>query len=139
MTFKLSSEVVFPWPVKVLEPNPDKPGEKIERVFTATFVLIDPDEAKASELERLDILKQAKTDTKAKELRAIQEQLEFHDRNALRRVLKGWHDDIQDESGNPLPFNDETFNAVYRWPHVRAAFVKAYKEAITDDGGRLGN
>lgn len=139
MTFKLSTEVTFPWPVKVIEPNPEKAGEKIERVFTAIFALIDPDEAKASEEARLNILRQMKTDTKVKELRAIQEQLDLHDRVALRAVLRGWEKDILGADDKPLPFNDDTFAAVYRWPHVRAAFLRAYREAITDDGGRVGN
>jgi hypothetical protein len=139
MTFKLSSELTFPWPVKVIEPDPDKAGEKIERVFTAIFVMLDPDEAKASDETRSNILRQVKPDLKAKELRAIQEQLELHDRVALRRVLKGWKDDIQDEDGKPLPFNDATFSNVYRFPHIRAALLRAYREAITEEGGRLGN
>lgn len=139
MTFKLSTEVTFPWPVKVIEPNPEKPGEKIERVFTAIFALIDPDEAKASEEARLNILRQTKAESKAKELRAIQEQLDLHDRVALRGVLRGWEKDILGADDKPLRFNEENFNALYRWPHVRAALLRAYKEAITDDGGRVGN
>lgn len=140
MTFKLSAELTFPWPVKVIEPDPNNAGKKIEHEFTAIFAFLDPDEEKASATARLEILKRASNpDLKAKELRAIQNELEAHDRDALLRVLRGWSDFEDAETREPFPFTPEVFAAVYRHPRVRNAFLRGYKEAITEDGGRLGN
>ncbi|MGD9476147.1 hypothetical protein [Shinella sp. G-2] len=139
MTFKFTPELTFSWPVKVIEPDPNNAGKKLEHVFTARFATMDPDEAKAADAERAAILRPMKPDMKAKEARAMQEQLDLHDRVALRRVLRGWDEDLQDADGKPIPFNDETFALIFRFPHIRHALVRAYGEAISDDGGRLGN
>lgn len=139
MTFKLSCELTFPWPVKVIEPDPDNAGQKIEHQFTAVFALLDPDEEKASLDARLEILKRAANpDAKAKELRAIQAALEKHDREALQHILRGWSD-LEDEAGKPIPFNVSTFAAVYKHARVRNGFLRAYREAVIEEGARLGN
>lgn len=140
MTFSLSPELTFPWPVKVIEPDPDNAGQKIEHQFTATFALLDPDEEKASLEKRMEILRRASgPDLKAKELRAIQAELEKHDREALFRIVRGWSDLQDAATKQPIPFTPETFAEVYKHPRVRNGFLKAYKEAVIDDGARLGN
>lgn len=140
MTFRLSTELTFPWPVKVIEPDPANAGQKIEHQFTAVFALLDPDEEKTSLDARLDILKRgANPDAKAKDLRAVQADLEKHDREALFRILRGWSGLEDEATKQPIPFTPESFAALYKHARIRNGFLRAYKEAITEEGARLGN
>ncbi len=50
------------------------------------------------------------------------------DEDLIRNVLTGWNDDLCDESGSPLAFNDENLNMIVSIPYIRAAIVAAYLE-----------
>lgn len=136
--FKLSSELTFRWPIKPIEPDPESPGMLIERKFIGIFKTIAPKKAKASDKARREILKRATADATVETLTQANADLSAHDLAAVRDVLIGWEEIVGDDD-NPLPFNDETFAAVYAHDHVRAAIVKAYAEAISQDKARLKN
>ncbi|MEH3093365.1 MAG: hypothetical protein PGN20_15320 [Agrobacterium cavarae] len=138
MTFKLSSELTFKWPVKVLEPDQGTPGKLIERVFMGHFAIIEPAQAKETDAKRRALLEQITEKTTPEELKNIQALLEAHDFAALKDVLRGWHD-LHDENDNPVPFNSDTLKMVYAHQRVRNAFSRAYQEAISEDKARLGN
>jgi hypothetical protein len=137
--FKVSRELTFPWPVKVIEPDPDKAGALIEREFTVFFALLHPDEAKASAEARTAILKQMTPETGLEELKAIQEQLRLHDLGATRAVIRGWGNDIVGDDDQPLPFTPANLEDLLKYPRVQTAMGTAYKEAISEDKARLGN
>lgn len=136
--FKVVANLLFWWPVKVLEPDPDKPGKLVEKTFEAQLQLIDEDEAKTSAEVRRKILAKLTPDLGEDELKVLNEELEAHDKLALRRVLVGWRD-IEDADGRPLAFSEEAFSALYKIRRVRAALNRAYLEAISEDKARLGN
>ncbi|CUX57364.1 MULTISPECIES: hypothetical protein [Agrobacterium] len=138
MAFKLSQELTFPWPVKVIEPNPHIPGELLEQEFIAQFALIAPERAKARDAERLAILEQVTPETEGEELRKINEALHAHDLQALTDVLRGW-DGILDDDDNAIPFNPETVEIVLAHTRVKNALLRAYRESISEDKARLGN
>lgn len=138
MAFKLSQELTFPWPVKVIEPNPRIPGKLLEQEFIAQFALIAPERAKARDAERLAILEQVTPETEGEELRKINEALHAHDLQALTDVLRGW-DGILDDDDNAIPFNPETVEIVLAHTRVKNALLRAYRESISEDKARLGN
>jgi hypothetical protein len=136
--FKLSSELTFPWPVKVIEPDPKHAGKLIEHEFQVIFAIIDPDDAKKSAEERRTILAKMKPETELGELKVIQAELSAHDEKALRAVVRGW-ENIIDDDGKPIKFTDVTFRAAYAHERVKVALIRAYEEAISQDKARLGN
>lgn len=137
--FKLSSEFTFRWPIKPIEPDPETPGKLIEHEFTGIFRIISPERAMASEEARRKIIKLATADANIETLTKVNADLKAHDLKAVREVLIGWEEDLLDESGNPIPFSETTFAAVYAHDRVRAAIGRAYSEAITEDKARLKN
>lgn len=138
MAFKLKNTLQFPWPVKVWEPHPEKPGKLIEREFTGHFKLIDPETSRASDEARLAIVAEITPETTPDQVKDIQRRLDEHDREASLDVFTGW-DGIEDEDGTPIKFSPESFDEVYRIPRVAAAIKRAYREAISEDKARLGN
>ena len=137
--FKVSSTLTFPWPVKVIEPDPDNAGTLVEREFTARFKILSPERIKASNSKRMAILEKTKSETALKKLKQIQAELEAHDRSAVLEVLDGWQDDIVDENDKPIPFNEANFNSLYAHDRIRSAFGRAYQDAISEDKARLKN
>lgn len=138
MAFKLSSELTFKWPVKVLEPDPGTPGKLIEREFIALFAIIDPARAKETDKERAALFEQIKPDMDIKDLKAVQDLIEAHDFKALSDVLRGWEGIVGDDD-LPIPFREDNFKMVYAHDRVKNALRRAYQEAISEDKARLGN
>jgi hypothetical protein len=148
MTFKLSSELTFPWPVKVMEPDPTKPGTHVLREFEVTFAILSPEKTKASAEARRAILKKAERTTKGEngqeepigldEMKLIQAELAAHDEAALKDIIRGWSK-IVDDSDNPISFTDVTFRQLYAYDRIRAAMLTAYDEAISQDRARIKN
>lgn len=136
--FLFSEKLTFWWPVKVLEPDPDNAGTKVEGEFEALFELMDPDAQKAAAGERLAILKQITPDLSEEKLDALQKQLDAHDLTTMRQALKGWRG-LGKSATEELPFNDATFKRVYRHSRYRNALTRAYLDATNDDKARLGN
>ncbi|SEH22528.1 hypothetical protein [Rhizobium sp. NFR12] len=136
--FKLSSELTFPWPVKVIEPNPGSPGELIEREFEVIFAILDPEVGRKRTAERRAILAKMTPGMELDELKVIQEEIHAHDQTALQEVIRGWSSIVGDDD-KPIAFTDVTFRAVTAHERVRIGLVRAYEEAISQDKARLGN
>lgn len=136
--FKLVPNLTCWWPVKVSEPDPNKPGKFIEHTFEAELQILDRDESQKADEQRRAMLKQAADDPSDENLAKVEKLLEAHDQMAFRRVLRNWRGLI-DENDQPIPFTDETFVAVMKHDRVRRALNVAYQEAITGDKARLGN
>ncbi|MGK9039225.1 phage tail assembly chaperone [Rhizobium sp. SA279] len=138
MAFKLSQELTFKWPVKVLEPDQGTPGKLIEREFTAHFAIIDPALAKEADKQRLALFEQIKPEMNAKELADVQALIDAHDFHSLSQVLRGW-DGIVGDDDLPIPFREDNFKMVYAHDRVKHALNRAYREALSEDKARLGN
>lgn len=136
--FKLSSELTFRWPIKPIEPDPENPGQLIEREFIGIFKIVEPEKAKTTDEARREIMKRATDDATIETLTKANADLKAHDFHAVRDVLTGWEKIVGDD-GNPIPFNDETFAAVYAHNRVRTAILRSYAEAISEDRARLKN
>lgn len=137
--FVLSETFTFPWPVNVLEPDPDNAGKLLEHTFTARFELIDREEAIANDRARIEIVLRMAGEADPAKLQQIREDLAAHDRASILRVLRGWEDDLRDSVNNPIPYSDATVSAVLRHDRVHNALQRAYHEAISEDKARLGN
>ncbi|MEA3533726.1 hypothetical protein [Rhizobium sp. CC-YZS058] len=136
--FKLVDNLTFWWPVKVYEPNPSKTGDTVEHVFEVEFEIISKDESRASARARRALLEEIKTDLTDVELEALQDKIDLHDLAAMRRVVRNWRK-IESDAGEAIPFNDQTFAAVWAHRRVQMALVRAYDEAITLEKGRAKN
>lgn len=136
--FKLSSELTFPWPVKVIEPDPKKAGKLIEHEFIAIFAILDPERIEASLAARRAVLAKMHPEATLEELKELDEELKLHDRTALFDILRDWSD-LLDDDGKPIRFTQAMFNEVIKHKRVRNGLIRAYEEAISEDKARLGN
>ncbi len=138
MAFTVKNTLQFPWPVKVWEPHPEKPGKLIEREFIGHFKLIDPEVSRAHDDTRRAIVDEITPETTAEEMKDIQRRVEEHDHATSLELFCGW-DGIEDEEKQPITFSPEAFEEIYRMPRVAAAIKRAYREAVSEDKARLGN
>lgn len=136
--FKLVRNLTFWWPVKVIEPDPFNPGKTIEYQFEAEFEILDRDEDKRVKAKRAELLARLSKDSSETNIAQVEAELEALDEGSFRRAIRNWRN-IGDEDGNPLVFTEETFAAALKHDRVRAGLVKAYRDAVSQDGARLGN
>lgn len=102
MAFKLTQKPTFTARVKVDTPN-DKGGfDRSE--FTATFKRVNMDE-----LDDLRNLPQ---------------------RDVQRKVLVGWGNDLIDDAGQAVDYNDDTLAALLNIPPALAALTEAFWSSI---------
>ncbi|WP_440410619.1 phage tail assembly chaperone [Neorhizobium petrolearium] len=138
MAFKLFSTLTFRWPVKVMEPDPKRPGKHVEHEFEAIYKILPPEQIEASVEKRKAILAKIQPETSLDEMKLIQTELEAHDFEALREVLDGW-DKIVDEDDRAIPFTDTNLRQLYKIDRIHKAFEHSYQEAISQDRARLKN
>lgn len=130
--FKLKENLTCWWPVKVREPDPKKTGKFVEHEFEAEFKILTRDEAQSRNAARNAILEK-KAD--AKEIMA---DLEAFDDQAYHDTVLDWRGIVGDDD-KPLEFSGKALDAVLGHNRVRHALNRAYEEAISLEGGRLGN
>ncbi|MDP2331807.1 MAG: hypothetical protein Q8M19_14045 [Reyranella sp.] len=104
--FKFERFPTFNWPVHVQVPTDG--GKFTEQVFTVRWQLQNSDE-----------LRKAQTADGADGTKVL-----------FERALKGWSTDLCDEAGHPIPFTAENVELVRTAPHVRAAMVTSYWDAV---------
>ena len=125
MKFKLTREHIYPWPVKVNVPDPDKAGAIIEQTFNMTFRALPLDEAQA-------------LDAEIAELPEAERNARQHD--MLRRVCVGWDDQVIGDDNKPAAFSAELLDQMlmlHSW--YRIGLYKAYQESLTGRAAELGN
>ncbi|MBC7313600.1 MAG: hypothetical protein H5U11_13995, partial [Rhizobium sp.] len=134
--FKLVDSLTAWWPVKVLQPDPDKPGKMKEFEFEIEFEIIDRDETKRMDEQRAELIKQAEADPSEATLRRVQDALEEVNLASFRRVIRNWRG-IVDEQDRPISFTEESFVVAMKHNRIRAGLNKAYQEASGQEGVRL--
>lgn len=95
---------------KVTVDFPGDNGKTVSKVFTAIF-------------KRLS---QSELDSLSERVNAG----ELKDNDVIREVMVGWGDDVGDESGAPLEFNEQNLVALLDLHPVRPTIVKAYYATI---------
>jgi len=100
--FKIEKQKEISWPVTVSAPRDG--GNTVKATFTGKFRILPSAEFNA-------IYSSGGTDE-----------------DLVRNVLTGWNDDLCDESGNPLAFNEENVNMIVSVLYIRAAIIAAYLE-----------
>ncbi len=100
--FKIEKPKAIKWPVTVSSPRDG--GNTVKATFTGEFKMISPAEFNA-------IYSNGGTDE-----------------DLIRNVVTGFGDDLHDEFGNPMAFNEENLNMIAAVPYIRAAIISAYLE-----------
>ena len=54
---------------------------------------------------------------------------QISDTDIVKQVLIGWRD-VQDESGQPVPFNNDSLDTLLDYPRARAGIARAYFESV---------
>lgn len=111
--FKMKKKDTFNWPVVINEPRDG--GGFLSHEIKCEFKLQE----------------QSKMDT-------LLAQFREDDRDILKVLLVGWTG-VQNEDGEPMPFNDETRDAFLDLTYVRTALLKAYFDATSGNKVRKGN
>lgn len=124
MRFILTDEHLYPWPVTIEVPDPDRPGEILEQKFTARFRAMPVDEAQAldDEIEALPPKDRARRQD-----------------DLLRRVLIGWGEDVVDDGGRQVPFTPEALERAIRHSWFRIGVYRAYRQSLQGRAAALGN
>ncbi|WP_349433570.1 hypothetical protein [Pararhizobium sp. A13] len=136
--FKMVKTLTTWWPVKVYEPNPEKPGTFSEFAFEIEFEIIDRDEVKTFDDERSAIFAEAAADTGPDKLRTTQEKLDALQLREFQRVTRNWRGVIGADD-NVFPFTNENLLVALKRDHIREGINEAYKQAIATGKARLGN
>ncbi len=136
--FKLVQNLTVWWPVKVIEPDPEKPGSFVEHTFEVELEILDRDYSKNRDAMRVELLKTAEADPSEENLKRVQAELDAFDTASFTRVVKNWRGVIG-EKDEVIPFSNETFAAALKLERIRVALNRAYQDAIDQDKARLGN
>lgn len=100
--FKIEQPKEITWPVTVSIPRDG--GNATKAVFTGKFKVITNAEFNAIYTNG------------------------GNDEDLIRNVMTGWGNDLCDESGNPMEFNEANMNLAIGMPYVRNGIVAAYLE-----------
>lgn len=136
--FKLVKTMTAWWPVKVYEPDPERPGKFAEHTFEIEFEILDRAQAEELARERDAILDVVKDSTGGENLRELERRLEEHNTKSFQRSIRNWRG-VLDDDGNVLPFTNESLLLALKRNSVREAINAAYAEAIDSGKARLGN
>jgi hypothetical protein len=125
MKFVLTREHLYPWPVTVSIPDPDKAGGVIEQQFTMTFRALPLDEGK-----RLDA-----------EIAALPaDQQANRQDDLLLAVARGWDDQVVGEDGKtPVPFSREALLQAMQHSWFRIGVYGAYRRSLQGRAAEQGN
>lgn len=124
MKFVLTKEHVYPWPVTVNPPDPERPGELLEQKFVMTFRAMPRDEADAFDAQ-IDALPDA-------------EKLKHQD-DLLRSVAKGWDENVVGEDKKPIPFSPEMLEQAMLHSWFKIGCYRAYRESLRGQAAAKGN
>ncbi|WP_421579129.1 hypothetical protein [Shinella sp. M31] len=126
------------WPVKVYEPDPERPGKFVAQEFEVEFEILDDDAVKAQREARAAVLEAASADTSENGLAQTQQKLDELDRHYFLRIVRNWRQ-VVDEGKKPVVFTEQIFLQALKRAHIREAIVHAYNEAIDTGKARLKN
>lgn len=100
--FKIEKPKEITWPVTISIPRDG--GNTTKATFTGKFKLLPQTEFNA-------IYSNGGTDD-----------------DLIRNAMTGWGEDMCDESGQPLQYNDDNLSMIAAVPYIRAAIIAAYLE-----------
>lgn len=125
MTFRLTSEHLYWWPVEIRVPRTElnKAGKLDVMTLKLQFEAIDSDEAEALRAEIAD-------------LPASERDAREHAH--LERVVRDWAE-VVDDDNNAVPFSMVVFRQAMQRSWFRIGVYKAYVTSISGDGARTKN
>lgn len=136
--FKLVKTLTTWWPVKVYEPDPEKPGTFQEFSFEVELEILGREEVKANRKDREELLATYAADPSEANLAVLEEKLEALQERIFLRTVKNWRGIIDDDK-NPLVFSEQMLLQALNRNHVREGIDVAYSEAIDTGKARQGN
>ena len=132
--FHLFQPDYIEWPVSVDLPAA-KGGVKKPYKFTAHFRVLDEEDAQALQdqhnqmlvamRKRLEVLQGYNKDEEV-----MTEPLPCTYQELVDEVLCGWGDEVVDEDGEPIEFNEATKAKLYRVQGAAAAIFKAWDDSL---------
>ncbi|WP_106753339.1 hypothetical protein [Pannonibacter carbonis] len=103
MQFRLCEPFEFWWPVRVLLPDPDRPGQVTAQGFEARFLLVGKD--RLAELEGQG------------------------EESLLCEILRDWRG-VSGPDGDEVPFGPEALEQCLPFAHFKVAVYRAYLTAL---------
>ena len=125
MTFRMTSEHLYWWPVSVKVPRTerDKAGKYDTMTLKLQFSAIGSDEAEALR----------------KEIAALPEDEQAerqHDH--MKKVIRDWAEVVDDDNA-PIPFSMDVFMQAMQRSWFRLGVYQAYSDSISGEGARAKN
>jgi hypothetical protein len=121
--FTIPDRPRFWWPVSVQVPadRPDAAGTLETQVLNLRFVMLPADE-----VERRARLVRDAGDGEEAVARAVED---------VATAIVDWSD-VVDGDGRPVPFDPATLRRMLMLPHLRAAVLRAYAQAMAGEAAR---
>lgn len=125
--------VEFYWPVKVQEPDQNKPGQHVSREFLGKFVMV-PNDKFIAMTGALDNARQGlASEFSANNIDALIEQ----DKQFVKGYFLGWKEgEIKDADGQDVPVSDDNIDFLLNIPGMSMAIQEAYNRARRGDAAR---
>lgn len=136
--FKMVKTLTAWWPVKVYEPDPEKPGQFVEHSFEIEFEILDRDQVDEHARQRAAIFDDAEGEPSPERLREIERKLDERQTKEFQRCVRNWRGVLDDE-GNVFPFTNENLLVALKRNNIREGILVAYREAVDTGKARLGN
>lgn len=136
--FKMVKTLTAWWPVKVYEPDPEKPGKFVEQSFEIEFEILDRDQVEEHARQRAAIFDDAEGEPTPERLREIERRLAEHQTKEFQCCVRNWRG-VVDDGGNVFPFSNENLLTALKHNSIREGILAAYGEAIDTGKARLGN
>ncbi len=102
--FKLQDQTEYDWPVEINQPTDG--GDKLVARCTIRYRVASQDDQDAFAMRQID------------------------ETTFARQIVVGWGDDVGDEDGSPLAFNEDNRDRFLNVPYVRSSVVMAYLKSI---------
>lgn len=130
--FVLQDSYRYWWPVKVVLPDPENPGQILEKGFEMLFEA--PEKASAEAFDReVDAQFEARKEAGETTIGAFDREIEV-----LVRYCHDWRDVVRPD-GSAVPFSPDALRGALGHAAIAAAVSRAWRGSIESGGARLGN
>ncbi|MCE2516265.1 MAG: hypothetical protein J4F41_00225 [Alphaproteobacteria bacterium] len=123
MPFQFTADATFKWPVTIIKPVPDQPGQTTSHEFIGVF--------KQQMQHAHDALNDSLNEIDPRSPTALEEAAAIN-REWYRQILVDW-EDILDGEGQPLPFSAANLDLLLTDPVVGLCISKAYNASQKQD------
>jgi hypothetical protein len=124
MKFKLTTNLLYWWPVTITLPDENSPGKWVKQSFTIQFAVMTEERSRALQAE----IEALQTDD--------EKNARKHD--ALLEVVRDWRDVVDDDK-QPVPFSPELLTQALGVVWYRTGIYQAWARSLSGEDARRGN